>query len=75
MLNHHEPITIDIDFASLPADQREGIVQAAIRRAHAERAKVIGDMARRLFRLATFWRAGRGGNAPGTAAELLARHA
>jgi hypothetical protein len=74
MLNHHEPITIDVDFASLPADQREAIVQAAIRRAHAERAKAIGNMVKRLFRLATFWRADRGGNAPGTSPNY-ARHA
>jgi hypothetical protein len=74
MLNHHEPITIDVDFASLPADQREAIVQAAIRRAHAERSKAIGNMAKRLFRLATFWRADHGGNAPGTPPNY-ARHA
>jgi hypothetical protein len=74
MLTHHEPIAIDVDFASLPADEREAIVQASIRRARAERSKAIGDLAKRLFRLATFWRADHGGKAPGTPPNY-ARHA
>ena len=54
MLTHHE---LDRDYASLtPEERRAALVQAAIRRAHAERARVIGDMARRLFRFAAFWR-------------------
>lgn len=74
MLTHHEPITSDVDFASLPADQREAIVRAAIGRAHAERSRAIGRLAKRLFRLATFRRADHGGNAPGTPPNY-ARHA
>jgi hypothetical protein len=54
MLTHHE---LDRDYASLtPEERRAALVQAAIRRAHAERARVIGGMVKRLFRFAAFWR-------------------
>lgn len=63
MLTHHEPNTTNIDYASLSPEQRAAVVQDAIRRAHAERARVIGEMAKGLFRLVTFWRGGRGHDA------------
>lgn len=74
MLKHHEPNITTIDFASLTPEQRAAVVQNAIRRAHAERAKAIGDMARRLFRLVTFRRGARDGNAQSTPPNY-ARHA
>jgi hypothetical protein len=70
MLAHHE---LDRDYASLtPEERHAAIVQAAVRRAHAERARVIGDMAKRLVRFAAFWR--RGGKAQATPPNY-ARHA
>ncbi len=62
MLTHHEPIA-NIDYASLTPEQRAAVVQNAIRRAHAERARVIGGMAKGLFRLVTFRRGVRGHDA------------
>ena len=59
MLKHHEPIT-EIEFTSLSPNERAAVVQDAIRRAHAERARVIAEMAKGLFRLVTFWRGARG---------------
>jgi hypothetical protein len=64
MLNHHEPSIADVDFASLPADQREAIVEAAIRRARTERSKAVASMARSFFRLLAFRSGGQGGDAP-----------
>lgn len=59
MLAHHEPN----DFTSLSAEERAAVVQAAIRRAHAERAKAVANMVKGLGRRVAFWRADRGGNA------------
>lgn len=63
MLTHHEPSNMTIDYASLSPEQRAAFVQNAIRRAHAERAKAIGAMAKRLIGLLAFRRGRRGDNA------------
>ncbi|MFM9847524.1 MAG: hypothetical protein ACKVP3_10230 [Hyphomicrobiaceae bacterium] len=63
MLTHHEPSIIEVDFASLSPEQRATVVQNAIRRAHAERSKAIGAMAKRLIGFLAFRRGSRGGNA------------
>lgn len=71
MLRHHEPSTT-IDYASLSPEQRAGVVHHAMRRAHAERARVIGAMAGRLVSTLAFWRGARGGDvsAHGTPTNL-----
>lgn len=74
MLTHHEPSNMTIDYASLSPEQRAAFVQNAIRRAHAERAKAIGAMAKGLVRLVAFWRRTPDGNAHGTPPSA-ARHA
>lgn len=73
MLTHHEPSNMTIDYASLSPEQRAAFVQNAIRRAHAERAKAIGAMAKGLVRLVAFWRRTPDRNAPET--SNYARHA
>ncbi len=70
MLSHHEPPTTTIDYISLSPEQRAAVVQNAIRRAHAERAKVIGDMARRLVSALAFWRGDQDASAHGTPTNL-----
>lgn len=72
MLTHHEPSITDIDFASLSPEEQATVVQAAIRRAHAERAEAFRNIAKRLFSLAAF-RGARGAN-PATPPKH-ARHA
>ena len=75
MLTHHEPIT-EIDFTSLSPNERAAVVQDAIRRAHAERARAIGDMAKGFFRLVTFRRGARGHDASAHGSPpKYARHA
>jgi hypothetical protein len=73
MLTHHEPSIMTIDYASLSPEQRAAVVQNAIRRAHAERAKAIGRMAKAFVKLVAFWRRTPDGNAHGT--PNAARHA
>ena len=73
MLTHHEPRFTEIDYASLTPEQRAAVVQDAIRRAHAERARVIAEMAKAFVRLVTF-RRGAGGSPHGNT-QNYARHA
>jgi hypothetical protein len=73
MLTHHEPSFTEIDYASLSPQQRAAVVRNAIRHAHAERAKVIGQMAKAFVRLVASWRRAPNGHAHGT--PNTARHA
>jgi hypothetical protein len=73
MLTHHEPSTTTIDYASLSPEQRAAVVQNAIRHAHAERAKVIGETAKAFVRLVAFWRHTPDGHTHGT--SNATRHA
>lgn len=59
MLDHHEPKTTTAVSGSLSYEDRAEIVRKAIQRAHAERARMIRALARRLLGAVTFRRKSR----------------